>query len=252
MATDYNSYYAWVNDKVIDTAINYRRPFEQKFIIQALELKPGNKLLEIGCNKGKFLTKLVNKGLLAAEDAYGIDVNESGIAHAKKSAKGVYAIMDATKTTFDTNTFDKALMIHVLEHIPEYKGTLRELHRVLKPEGLLIITVPLDIFRPYIFKITGGVCRLFGLHRKKLDTRKFLHQVAHYLMNNPHVHVFRIKQLLKDFAEAGFTAIDVLPVCYAPFIPLTRPKPDKVTRQPCTHDLLSYSATFVLKKVMFK
>jgi hypothetical protein len=87
-----------------------------------------------------------------------------------------------------------------------------------------------------------------GLHKKKLDTRKFLHQVAHYLMNNPHVHVFRIKQLLADFRAAGFTAIDVLPVCYLPVIPLTRPNPSKVKRQPCTHDLLSYSATFVLRK----
>ncbi|HSU72809.1 MAG TPA: methyltransferase domain-containing protein [Candidatus Binatia bacterium] len=248
MATEYNSYYAWVNDKVIDTAINYRRPFEQRFIAQALELKPGMKMLEIGCNKGKFLGKLIAKGLLDAHDAYGIDVNEAGIAFAKKHAKGHYDVMDATKLAFSDGMFDRAMMIHVLEHIPNYKATLQELNRVLAKDGLLIITVPLDIFRPYLFKVTGAACRLLGLHRKKLDTRKFLHQVAHYLMNNPHVHVFRIKQLLRDFKDAGFTAIDVLPVCYVPVIPLTKPKPENVRRQPCTHDLLSYSATFVLRK----
>jgi len=248
MATEYNAYYAWVNDKVVDTAINYRRPFEQKFIVQALELKPGMKLLEVGCNKGKLIAKLQKKGVLAPEGTYGIDVNEAGVAFAQKHVKGTFKVMDATKMEFADKFFDRAMLVHVLEHIPNYKGTLKELNRVLKDDGILIITVPLDIFRPYIFKITGAVCRMMGLHKKKLDTRKFLHQVAHYLMNNPHVHVFRIRQLLKDFTEAGFKAIDVLPVCYVPVIPLTRPKPEKVVKQPCTHDLLSYSATFVLRK----
>ena len=251
MPAAYNEYYSRVNDTVIEYG-EFRRPFEHRIIIKALALNPNDVLLEIGCNKGRFLATLAKHGGLLSENVYGIDVNEHGIAYAQKHVAGRFSVMDATKLAFKTSMFDKILMMHVLEHIPDYKKTLSEIRRVLKPDGTAIITVPLDLFRPHFFRLAGTICRAFGLHKKQLDTRKFWHQVAHYLMNNPHVHIFRIRQLLSDFQEAGFSTISVRPVCYIPIIPLPKPVPAQVRSIPCVHDLLSYRATLVLKKKIEK
>lgn len=246
MATEYNAYYAWVNDKVCDSSIlSYRRPFERKYIKKTLDLRPTDVVLEVGCNKGKFLGELTKQ--LPDANIYGIDVNEHAISETKKNARGTFQVMDATKLAFPAKKFDKAFMVHVLEHIPDMKGTLKEMHRVIKPGGMLIVTSPLDLFRPYLFKVTGAVGRMFGLHKKKLDTSKLSHQIAHYLMNNPHVHVFRMKQLLDDFKAAGFVPVEIKPVCYLPIIPIKKPAIHKIKSKTCFHDLVSFSGTFVLR-----
>ena len=248
MGAQYNKWYAFINDHVIDSALNIRRPFEHRIVARALRLNQNDRVLEIGCNKGKFLTKLIDKAKLDQSKVHGIDVNETGIEYAKHHAKGSYAVMDATRLQFPDASFDKVFMMHVLEHVPDHKATLREACRVIKDDGLLIITLPLDIIRPHLFKASGALCRLLGLHKKALDTSKFSHQVAHYLMNNPHVRIFRLLPLLRDLGEAGFSVDAIHPVCYLPIIPLGHPKPGCVKRQPAFHDLTSYSCTLVMRK----
>lgn len=51
--------------------------------------------------------------------------------------------MDITALDLESNTFDCIICYHVLEHIPDDRKAMRELHRVLKPGGWAIIQVPL-------------------------------------------------------------------------------------------------------------
>jgi len=51
--------------------------------------------------------------------------------------------MDVTALDLETSTFDCIICYHVLEHIPDDRKAMRELHRVLKPGGWAIIQVPL-------------------------------------------------------------------------------------------------------------
>lgn len=51
--------------------------------------------------------------------------------------------MDITAISYPDDTFDVILCSHVLEHVPDDRRALRELHRVLKPDGWAIINVPL-------------------------------------------------------------------------------------------------------------
>ncbi|MBZ0158633.1 MAG: glycosyltransferase [bacterium] len=49
---------------------------------------------------------------------------------------------DVTRLTFDSNSFDYVLTFDVLEHVPNFLRGVEEIYRVLKPGGLLLITVP--------------------------------------------------------------------------------------------------------------
>ena len=52
-------------------------------------------------------------------------------------------VQDITKTTFEDNTFDIIFCSHVLEHIEDDKKAMRELLRILKPDGFALLQVPL-------------------------------------------------------------------------------------------------------------
>lgn len=52
---------------------------------------------------------------------------------------------EATRLPFREDIFEEVLASHVLEHIPDLVGVMHELHRVLKPGGLLKVIVPLGL-----------------------------------------------------------------------------------------------------------
>ncbi len=52
--------------------------------------------------------------------------------------------MDLTALELDDASFDVILCSHVLEHIPDDRRAMRELHRVLRPGGWAILQVPID------------------------------------------------------------------------------------------------------------
>ena len=53
--------------------------------------------------------------------------------------------MDLTATTFESNIFDAAICVHVLEHIQDDRLAIQELYRVLKPGGWAVISVPIRL-----------------------------------------------------------------------------------------------------------
>ena len=58
--------------------------------------------------------------------------------------RGVKKAVDITNITFDDDSFDLIMCTHVLEHIPDEKKALSELHRVLKPKtGIAFLNVPM-------------------------------------------------------------------------------------------------------------
>jgi SAM-dependent methyltransferase len=56
--------------------------------------------------------------------------------------------MDAAALPFASESFDLALSIHVLEHVPADRQAMAELHRVLRPGGTCVFSVPVRMDRP--------------------------------------------------------------------------------------------------------
>ena len=102
---------------------------------------PGDKILDLGCGNGRFFELLKDKDI----NYIGVDFSEKLIEIAKKKYPKVkFQVADALNLSFPNNYFDRIYSIAVLHHIPsrEFKlQFLKEARRVLKPNGLLILTV---------------------------------------------------------------------------------------------------------------
>nr|WP_297306779.1 class I SAM-dependent methyltransferase [uncultured Flavobacterium sp.] len=59
---------------------------------------------------------------------------------------------DICDLPFEDNSFDFILCNHVLEHIPDDKKAMQELYRILKPGGIGVFQIPLDLNREFTFE----------------------------------------------------------------------------------------------------
>lgn len=98
---------------------------------------PGAAVLDVGARDGGL------RGYLPAGVRYqGVEINP------EFSAPDILIRDISEGLPFDDTAFDYVFCIEVLEHVPEPFRTLSEIHRVLRPGGVLILSVP----NPYHFK----------------------------------------------------------------------------------------------------
>jgi len=102
-------------------------------------LVEGNLLLEIGCAEGYMTGELTEK----ASQVIASDIALSYLKRAKtKVPNAKFARLDIHNIPFEDNVFDSVVCTEVLEHTLSPLKALEEMHRVLRPGGYLIISVP--------------------------------------------------------------------------------------------------------------
>jgi SAM-dependent methyltransferase len=98
----------------------------------------GAEVLEVGCGTGEMMALLRETRDCRCS---GVDISPAAIA--KVTAMGFNARSAAVPPIpFETSTFDVVVCTEVLEHITNDKGTASEIRRVLRPDGMALITVP--------------------------------------------------------------------------------------------------------------
>ena len=112
-------------------------------------------LLDIGAGTGDFLSLAQQAGW----ETIGVEPNEKAKSIAIK--KGV-SFIDATASLED-HSIDVITMWHVLEHVPNIENQIKELKRLLKPTGTIIIAVP--NFNSYDAKHYGSFWAAFDVPR---------------------------------------------------------------------------------------
>ena len=113
-----------------------------------LKLKPGSLVLDAGCGSGRHLralAKLPNLNIIGI-DRNGSDLNDAltGLKNMPDALSDNYLVSraDIKKLPFASASFDCVICSEVLEHIPEHENALKELVRILKPQGDLVVSVP--------------------------------------------------------------------------------------------------------------
>jgi SAM-dependent methyltransferase len=97
------------------------------------ELTPAQRILDLGCGAGSL------RAQLAGLNVTGVDVDPKELAR-NTDLSGVCA--ESHRLPFASGSFDLVISHHSLEHFPDAVGAIREIRRVLKPQGRLFVSVP--------------------------------------------------------------------------------------------------------------
>lgn len=105
-----------------------------KYLYDKYSMKPGQKILDIGCGRGE-ITKEFSNLKLKIE---AVDKDKSK----EHDFKIKYLDVEKDKFTYKNNTFDIVFSKSVLEHLSDPTNFMKEIYRILKPGGLVILMTP--------------------------------------------------------------------------------------------------------------
>jgi SAM-dependent methyltransferase len=154
-----------------------------------LNFNDGDKLLDVGCGEGRHVIHACLEHNIVS---IGVDLSlldlkitaERFAPFATYNPHSYFSIQqtDATKLPFADESFDKIICSEVLEHVENYQDVLLEIKRVLKPKGILAISVPRSWPEKICWKLSSDY-----------------HQVE-----GGHIRIFNAKQLRTEIETLGF------------------------------------------------
>jgi len=110
-------------------------------ILKEAGIKPGFHVLDYGCGPGSYIitaAELVGKsGKIYALDVHPLAIQRVQNIASKKQLSNVKTIFSDCKTGLPDNSVDVVLLYDAFHDLSEPKRVLEELHRVLKPNGIL-------------------------------------------------------------------------------------------------------------------
>lgn len=142
------------------------------------------RLLDVGCGTGSFLAQMRRRGNW---EVYGLDISHEAVQYARYRLGLQVFHGKLEDAQYPSASFDVVTLWDVLEHLHDPRGTLREVRRVLRRDGVLALTVP----------NAGSLdARLFGPYWIGLDPPR-------------HLYAFTRETLEQLFAQSGFEIFHV-------------------------------------------
>jgi SAM-dependent methyltransferase len=120
------------------------------------------RILDIGTSTGTNLRMLRELGYTRSE---GLDASEEAVRWCAEKGYGKVTRGDVCALPFADETFDCVLATDIIEHVDDDVTALREIRRVLKPDGRVLITVP-------AFMALWGLQDEVGQHKRRYRARQ--------------------------------------------------------------------------------
>lgn len=96
------------------------------------------RLLDIGAGPGYYVKAAAGRGW----DAHGVEVSRYAAKHAREALGLDVFCGTLEEAQYPDGWFDAAMMVHVVEHLPDPVGTMKELNRVMRKGGALHLSTP--------------------------------------------------------------------------------------------------------------
>lgn len=149
---------------------------DAEWLVAILKQANARVVLEAGCGVGPFLINAVNH----FDGVHGLDLSQENLAQIDiRSPTLSLVVGDVESLPYRSRTFDATVLSGVLHHVPDTERALRELHRVTRHRGLLILREPCG------------------------DT--FLIRLVHRLFSKRREKYFRTRELRAQLESIGFT-----------------------------------------------
>jgi SAM-dependent methyltransferase len=187
-----------------------KRAFNEEFIYdssaierEALNVEPrfgrflrsvvgeNHRVLDVGCGTGRY-TSFSSQGNIIV----GSELVFSAARKAKqRGLQHIIAADSEDEFPFKDAVFDRVQCIEVIEHLLDPVTTLKEIHRVLKPEGELFISTPNAAWWAH------RVLMFFGV-------TSFCHSPVYPVEVNMHIRHFTMKTLRQFLERSGFVFVE--------------------------------------------
>lgn len=180
-------------------------------LLELLDVRPEHRVLEVGVGAGNILARV------QAAELHGIDISDYVLAKAAErlGERATLVKGDAESLPYEDASFDRVYCSEVLEHVIDPKAVIREMRRVLKPGGVVVVSVPnehlINALKRVVFA-TGPLGRLL------LGVGKDGYESVQDMQDHWHLHEFDTA-LLREVVGEAFV-VDVLASVPFPGVPL--------------------------------
>ncbi len=187
---------------------------------KSIDLQNNSAILDFGCGSGKSVYDLRQQGY----DAYGCDIvfkSEDNVDTSSLHEKNLIRLINTEPYSlpFDDNTFDLIISNQVFEHVQNYSETIKELHRILKPEGSTIHIFPsrYSPIEPHVYVPYSSIINSYSwLYlwaflgvRNESQSDLSVHEVANnnykYLKNNTN---YLPKRKINKYFQSCFDSVE--------------------------------------------
>jgi len=117
------------------------------------------RVMEVGCGTGVVLRELAR--MCGREHVIGLELFPEAVAFARARTGCHVFVADILSPPSELGQFDVVCIFDVLEHLPDQQRTMRALAKVLKPNGMVIVTVPAHASLWSYFDVAGRHCRRY-------------------------------------------------------------------------------------------
>ncbi|MFA5399223.1 MAG: class I SAM-dependent methyltransferase [Dehalococcoidia bacterium] len=159
--------------------------------LDLLEINGNENILDAGCGHGRHIWQVckVNKGRSVA-----FDLDAASLKHAwtmlhemdkAKETVGIWHLVSGsvTRLPFEDGLFDKVVCSEVLEHVPDDFVAVSEFYRVLKPGGILAVSVPSHFAESVCWKISDDYHNAPGGHIRIYKQSEIMELLKKYGLN---------------------------------------------------------------------
>jgi ubiquinone/menaquinone biosynthesis C-methylase UbiE len=164
-----------------------------KAIFKAIDIRREDCVIEIGCGAGNVIDEAPPGKL------FGMDISCSVLRKARQRLNGRVHLFqaDAQNLPCKDNSFTHIICSEVLEHLLDPSVAIKEMLRILKTQGAVVLSVPNESM---INRIKGILVR-FGIFRWLFQGRGSYPKMSERMEDEWHLHAFELKEWLDLFRK---------------------------------------------------